>query len=121
MEPLLVDATYEGGVLKPDRPLPLNEHERVRISVGSLPVHACEEISDSPLRSNGPIGWTEASNARRCELIDLQIQSTITPDEAAELGQLQRALRCYLDQMAPLGLEGARRIHAELLERRSTK
>ena len=27
---MLIDATYEGGVLKPDRPLPLDEHERVR-------------------------------------------------------------------------------------------
>lgn len=33
MEPLQVEAIYEAGVLKPDRPLPLAEHERVRISV----------------------------------------------------------------------------------------
>lgn len=33
MEPILIEAVYEAGVLKPDRPLPLNEHERVRISV----------------------------------------------------------------------------------------
>jgi predicted DNA-binding antitoxin AbrB/MazE fold protein len=36
MEPameLSIDATYEDGVLKPAAPLPLAEHERVRIMV----------------------------------------------------------------------------------------
>lgn len=33
MEPLLVEATYERGVLKPDQPLPLDEHQRVQISI----------------------------------------------------------------------------------------
>ena len=28
-----VDATYENGVLKPDRPLPLEEHQRVKVVV----------------------------------------------------------------------------------------
>lgn len=32
-EPLLIEATYEGGVLKPDQPLPLGEHQRVQISI----------------------------------------------------------------------------------------
>jgi predicted DNA-binding antitoxin AbrB/MazE fold protein len=33
MEPLLIEAVYEGGVLKPDRPLPLDEHQRVQVSI----------------------------------------------------------------------------------------
>jgi predicted DNA-binding antitoxin AbrB/MazE fold protein len=33
--PLEIDATYEDGVLKPDQPLPLAEHQRVKISVQS--------------------------------------------------------------------------------------
>ena len=53
--------------------------------------------------------WTEANNARRCELIDRQIQSTITPDEAAELDRLQQALRRYLNHGRLMYLEGARR------------
>jgi predicted DNA-binding antitoxin AbrB/MazE fold protein len=32
---LTVEATYENGVLKPDRPLPFKEHERVRITIQS--------------------------------------------------------------------------------------
>jgi predicted DNA-binding antitoxin AbrB/MazE fold protein len=30
---LEIEAIYEDGVLKPDRPLPLQEHERVTVSV----------------------------------------------------------------------------------------
>lgn len=32
---ITVNATYEDGVLKPSRPLPLNEHEQVRITIDS--------------------------------------------------------------------------------------
>lgn len=35
MQPLEVDATYENGVLKPAQPLPLDEHEQVRITIES--------------------------------------------------------------------------------------
>jgi predicted DNA-binding antitoxin AbrB/MazE fold protein len=30
---LSIEATYEGGVLKPAEPLPLAEHEKVRVKV----------------------------------------------------------------------------------------
>lgn len=30
---LEVEATYEKGVLKPDKPLPLEEHQRVKVTV----------------------------------------------------------------------------------------
>jgi predicted DNA-binding antitoxin AbrB/MazE fold protein len=30
---LTVEATYENGILKPDTPLPLKDHERVRITI----------------------------------------------------------------------------------------
>jgi len=33
MTPLVVEATYENGVLKLDKPLPLKEHERVSVTV----------------------------------------------------------------------------------------
>lgn len=32
---ITIEATYEGGVLKPLEPLPLKEHEKVRVSVHS--------------------------------------------------------------------------------------
>ena len=31
--PIVVEAVYEDGVLKPDSPLPLKEHEKVRVTV----------------------------------------------------------------------------------------
>ncbi len=45
-----IEAVYENGVLKPTQPLPLKEHEKVRITV---------EPGDSPLlRAYGIMGWT---------------------------------------------------------------
>jgi len=47
---LTVEAVYENGVFKPAAPLPLKEHEKVRITV---------EQGESPLlRAYGIIGWT---------------------------------------------------------------
>jgi predicted DNA-binding antitoxin AbrB/MazE fold protein len=47
---ITVDAVYEDGVLKPARPLPLAEHEKVQITVKS---------SASRVRQTaGLIGWT---------------------------------------------------------------
>jgi predicted DNA-binding antitoxin AbrB/MazE fold protein len=34
--PLTIEAIYENGVLKPSQPLPLDEHERVRITIEPL-------------------------------------------------------------------------------------
>ena len=45
---LEIDATYEDGVLKPDQPLPLAEHQRVKVTVQS----------SRKLRDGfGSIGW----------------------------------------------------------------
>ena len=67
-------------------------------------------------RSGDP-EWSEAKNARRCELIDRKIQNTISAQEAAELEDLQEALRAYLDRVAPVPMEGAEKLHAELIRR----
>jgi predicted DNA-binding antitoxin AbrB/MazE fold protein len=47
--PITVAATYENGVLKLDRPLPLSEHERVRVTV--------EPAVSLARRTAGMIGW----------------------------------------------------------------
>ena len=47
---IIVEATYENGVLKPERPLPLKEHEQVRITVQPK-AHWVEE-------TYGILGWT---------------------------------------------------------------
>ena len=47
---LTLEAIYEDGVLKPARPLPLREHERVRITV--------EPTVSRVRQSAGLMGWT---------------------------------------------------------------
>jgi hypothetical protein len=61
--------------------------------------------------------WTDAKNDRRCELVDRQIGGTLTPDEAAELADLQQQMLRHRDRVAPLPLEYARKLHQELLKR----
>jgi hypothetical protein len=61
--------------------------------------------------------WTEALNNRRCELVDKEIEGTLTAAEAAELAGLQGAFQRYLRGVAPLPLDDARRLHRELLEK----
>jgi predicted DNA-binding antitoxin AbrB/MazE fold protein len=45
-----VEATYENGALKLERPLPLKEHEKVRVTV--------EPELSLARRTAGMIGWT---------------------------------------------------------------
>ncbi|MHB1034292.1 MAG: antitoxin family protein [Pirellulales bacterium] len=66
---IVVEATYENGVLKPERPLPLNEHEKVQITIGTR---------TSPiLQAYGIMGWTGSAEladhfARNPELDPLE-------------------------------------------------
>jgi predicted DNA-binding antitoxin AbrB/MazE fold protein len=47
---IVVEATYENGVLKPAQPLPLDEHEKVRVTIEP-------EVSWVD-RTYGILGWT---------------------------------------------------------------
>jgi len=50
---ITVEATFENGALKPLQPLPLKEHDKVRITV---------QMSDNRVReSQGLIGWKGAA------------------------------------------------------------
>ena len=55
---LTIEATYENGVLKPAQPLPLLEHEKVRITVEAAVSHVA------------PIGWFDRLDRQpgRCRL-----------------------------------------------------
>jgi hypothetical protein len=61
--------------------------------------------------------WTDAKNHRRAELVDKEIDGTLTPAESAELADLQSQLRRYVDRVAPLPIEEARKLHRQLLEK----
>jgi hypothetical protein len=65
--------------------------------------------------ANAP--WTEEKNARRCELIDREIDGTLTAPESVELKRLQAEMLRYRQRVAPLPLEDARKLHQELLAR----
>lgn len=58
---LTVEATYENGVLRPAQPLPLREHEKVRLIVQSVHEQSAptaDEAERAVRRSYGLIGWT---------------------------------------------------------------
>jgi PAS domain S-box-containing protein len=76
-----------------------------------------EHVGPVTRNGSGHAEWSDAKNARRCELIDRKIQNTISTEESIELEQLQEALRAYVDRVAPLPMEGAKKLHAELLRR----
>src|SRR5665213_857347 len=68
---------------------------------------------------NGGEEWTEAKNARRCDLIDREIAGTLRPEEAAELHQLQQEMLRHRRRVAPLPLEDARKLYQQLLAQAS--
>jgi hypothetical protein len=62
--------------------------------------------------------WTADKNERRCELIDKDIQGAIGPGERRELEVLTQQMRAYRRTIARIPLEGAARLHQQLLERK---
>lgn len=58
--------------------------------------------------------WTDAKNERRCELIDKEIDGSISAAEAAELEDLQEQMLRYRHRIAPLPLARARKLLEEL-------
>jgi predicted DNA-binding antitoxin AbrB/MazE fold protein len=78
---ITVEAIYEGGVLKPIRPLPLKEHATVQITVhsaGNIAPTAADEAELAVRRSQGLLGWTgDAETLRR-----LAESAELDPQEA---------------------------------------
>jgi len=58
--------------------------------------------------------WTDVKNARRCQLIDKEIDDELTPEERSELEDLQDQMLRYRHRVAPLPLEYARHLLEEL-------
>jgi predicted DNA-binding antitoxin AbrB/MazE fold protein len=62
-----VEATYEGGVLKPDRPLPLREHQKVEVVIRSP--GQIQAALEAVRRGPGMIGWAgDTETLRRIAL-----------------------------------------------------
>lgn len=62
--------------------------------------------------------WNDAKNERRCELIDKDIQGTLGPVERRELESLTHQFRAHRRSIAPIPIEGATRLHQQLLEKK---
>jgi hypothetical protein len=65
-------------------------------------------------RGTPPDDWTEAKNARRCELVRKKFAAGLSTAEDAELIELQRAAGEFREQFGPLAAQTARALEAEL-------
>ena len=60
--------------------------------------------------------WTPEKDKRRCSLIDKSLQAGLTDSEQHELAELQGQAEAHFDEVAPPPIDGALRIHAQLLK-----
>lgn len=90
------------------------------VSVGWLLGHELSRVATIPIAATD-VEWTEALNARRCQLIDKKIQGRLLDDEAGELDALQQAVQRHADRVAPLPFDAAKRLHAELLRKQKAR
>jgi len=68
---------------------------------------------------NGNDEWSTVRDARRCELIDKDIAGTISTIERNELAALEHQANEHFDRIAPPPIDGARRLHQQLVNRRA--
>jgi predicted DNA-binding antitoxin AbrB/MazE fold protein len=66
-----IEATYENGVLKLDQPLPLGDHQRVKVTVH-------EPLSRAKI-SYGLIGWTGDPEVVRKLALDPEFSAQESP------------------------------------------
>ena len=64
--------------------------------------------------ATGP--WTEEKSRKRFELIDRELDGTISPGDSVELVELDEELDEFVNRIAPLPMEHARAIQTKLLE-----
>ncbi len=87
------------------------------VEMGGRPV--ARVLPPAPPSNGAPDAatWTPECNRRRVELIDRKYAGGLTAAEETELAGLQTAMHRYIDAVAPLPIEGARRLHQELMEK----
>ena len=70
-------------------------------------------------KSKGKKGssWTLTKNVRRSKLIDNEIGGTLTAAEREELESLQNEMLAFRRRVAPLPIDDARQLHADLLRK----
>lgn len=71
--PITVEAVYENGVLKPMQPLPLQEHDRVRITI--------QAKTDWIQETYGICGWTGSAEEAERLATDPEFDFPPPPEE----------------------------------------
>ena len=101
-----------------------SEYEQVREQVKHWPTDLRQDLAQEIAKSlaadlpTSSVEWSDAKNERRCELIDKDIQGTLDSQERRELESLTQQMRAYRRTVAPIPLEGATRLHQQLLEKK---
>ena len=87
--------------------------EKPAVEMNGLRVHFVVQ----PILNNGHRNdsWTPEKNHRRCDLIDQEIDGTMTLVERVELADLTQQMRRFVNKLAPLPIDEVRKLHAELL------
>ena len=80
-----------------------------------------DRVRDLFAESNGDGNWTAEKEARRRDLIDKDIAGSISVEERVELAVLDREGNLHYDKIAPRPIEGARKLHQELLNKRGNQ
>ena len=73
MTPLVVEGVYEKGMLKLDQPLPLSEHQRVRITI-----HAGKTLAE---QTAGLRGWKGPAELAEYFAMDPELEFPSPADE----------------------------------------
>jgi hypothetical protein len=93
--------------------------QRVKTWPTELRQNLAGEIIESLEADSAASGeWNETRNARRCVLIDKELDGTLIAAERVERELLQKQAVAYRDRIAPFPIEGARSLHDRLLARR---
>lgn len=94
-----------------------------RYELKKLFARLCEERSVTlvTLSQTGAASWTKEKDRRRCALIDKSLQANLMIAEERELSELQGQAEAHFDEVAPPPIDGALRLHAQLLKLADTK
>jgi predicted DNA-binding antitoxin AbrB/MazE fold protein len=71
---ITVDAVYVNGVLKPSGPLPLTEHQKVRVTI--------QPASNWVQETAGILGWTGSAELAERFALDVDLEYPPNPEEA---------------------------------------
>ena len=75
-----------------------------------------ERVADDGVGARGAAAnWTEQKNARRCALIELEVDGMLSEEEAIELESLQGEMLRERQKLAPVPLADLRRLHQDLM------